>query len=420
MSASYYQPEPVLNDDEDENIDTSSIHDADDSHDHESFHYDDLEEGNALMGDEDEVDYYHRRRRRMKMIIAAAVLVVLAIIFTVVGVVVGSNKKSTEPPPPETPTEPVAPPTSDVTNTTANKNENITEPFLSVPEAPADLYSNCMSTETKDLLSCQDSCNVGKCCYSKDVDNCFAQFLDICPNYEVCNFVNFADLGNNYPAAYTEAKPVTSVGGAYYTAPENFDLAEPTLVEKPPVAGFDTMDSSSGLLQGLNGGGQVKSIDIEKLCSKENYSSSTGKKACTDACMARECCFGSEDSNCASLYPARYCNGYDVACLILKISVENTTAAPGEVANTDYTLQTTKAVAISGMAQISPADAYCTEAQMNTKEERDKCQEACNTRACCFSEGSDNCATVRPQGKPTFMLLLSLKTSNLSCGQYFS
>jgi hypothetical protein len=402
MPAGYHHPDTPLNDQDDENIDTSSTHDADDSHEQESFHYDDdLEEGNALMGDEDDVDYYHRRRRKMKVILAAAVVLVLVIISTVVGVVVSSNKKSTAPPEEPSPTES---PTWDDTKNTANQNETSTKndttsdlTWPGPPKAPDDLYSNCVSSETKDLLSCQNSCTVAKCCFSPGAENCFTQFIEICPEYDICAHTDFSNLGDNYPEAYVEAKPVTSTGGAYYTVPEDFELAEPALVEKPPVAGFDTMDSSSGLLEGINGGGGAKSIDIEKVCSKDNFKSTTGKQQCTDACMARECCFGSEDSNCASLYPPRYCNGYDVACLILKVSVENTTAAPGEVENEDYTLQTTKTVAIAGMAQISPADAYCTEAQMNTKEERDKCEKACEPRACCFTDGPDNCAAAFPQ-----------------------
>ena len=124
-----------------------------------------------------------------------------------------------------------------------------------------------MSTEPNFLLSCQQACFAGQCCYSKDTSNCFAQFSTICLDNEVCKFADFTSLdggGDASNLAYAETKPVTSSSRANYEAPEDFKIAQPNVVEIPPVSGYGTMDSS-GMLPGLGGGPEIKSIDIEKI-----------------------------------------------------------------------------------------------------------------------------------------------------------
>ena len=397
MTSSYYRPQQFA--EEDENLDhseftTTNENSAEDSHEHESFTGDDLEEGHALVPDEDG-EYFQRRRRRMMIMIAVAGFIVLLIIATIVGVVVGSSKKSSVAPPPVTPSTEEPAPTFDTNNT--KNTENTTQPSLSVQDAPEDLYGNCISSEAKDLLSCQKACNEGACCYSKDVDNCFAQFPLVCSDYEACKFADFSSLGDSTPDTYTVGKPVTSIGGEYYSVPDNFTIVQPTVVEKPPVGGFTALDSS-GLLQGLGGDG-TQSIDIVKVCSSDNVKTSTGKEVCNDACMKRECCFATEEENCASMYPTQYCKGYD-ACLILKINTTDNTESPeaeAPLVNPDTLVVSTNPVALDGLARITPADAYCNPEQMNTQKERDKCQEVCANRDCCFSDGPDYCGTMFPQ-----------------------
>ena len=90
------------------------------------------------------------------------------------------------------------------------------------------------------------------------------------------------------------------------------------------------------------------------------------KKGCTEACKARQCCFGTKAENCVEMYPPQYCKGCSEVCLILKLDTEATTAAPEEVVvDPDSVMEATKTVAFDEMANVSPADMYSEEESRN-------------------------------------------------------
>jgi len=247
--------------------------------------------------------------------------------------------------------------------------------------APDDLETVCstIGIQTDEgYNACRNMCDAAQCCMTEGTSNCIHSHESECASYAPCIVLTEHNIDNDDE----DGEQILSVGNNDSSLSNASNNDNDIMIIPPPPS------------------------SLTNLCSPEAVSTMDGFIICSDICFFSQCCTShsgnsNNSNNSADLESTitncyqeniETCNEYHNACKNLSEGV-----APHDDPETSQDESQLAGVYTPPTSQqeYDSVQEVCSEQYLNGNGYRD-CDAVCGPRACCFTEGVENCRDLDP------------------------